>query len=107
MTCCRHVFLLTRRQGVYRMGMPSLRRQWTADDLDELPDDGNRYEVIDGELFVTPAPTWRHQDAVVELASQLRTYLKLERVGHALVSPADIRFSPKRAVQPDVFVTPL
>jgi Uma2 family endonuclease len=40
------------------MHMPTLKRQWTTDDLRDLPDDGNRYEVIDGELFVTPAPSW-------------------------------------------------
>jgi len=38
------------------MHMPAFRRQWTVDDLQDLPDDGQRYEVIDGELFVTPAP---------------------------------------------------
>jgi hypothetical protein len=49
------------------MHMPQLARQWTVDDVHALPDDGNRYEVIDGELFVTPAPRLRHQEAVVEL----------------------------------------
>ena len=43
------------------MHMPTLKRQWTTDDLRDLPDDGNRYEVIDGELFVTPTPSWKHQ----------------------------------------------
>ena len=35
------------------MHMPSFKRQWTVDDLQDLPDDGNRYAVIDGALFVT------------------------------------------------------
>ena len=43
------------------MVMPNLKRQWTVAERDKLPDDGNRYEVIDGELFVTSAPAWRHQ----------------------------------------------
>lgn len=34
---------------------------WTSADLELLPDNGNRYEIIDGELFVTRAPGWRHQ----------------------------------------------
>jgi len=38
------------------MGMPETARRWTADMVRALPDDGNRYEVIDGELFVTPDP---------------------------------------------------
>jgi Uma2 family endonuclease len=89
------------------MHMPTLRRVWTARDLDDLPDDGNRYEVIDGELFVTPAPAWRHQDAVLQLARLLADYLGPERVGHTIIAPADVVFSPKRAVQPDLFVVPL
>ena len=40
------------------MEMPSAERVWLAADLANLPDDGNRYEVIDGELHVTPAPRW-------------------------------------------------
>ena len=46
--------------------MPAFRRQWTVDDLQDLPDDGQRYEVIDGELFVTPSPSYDHQDGVGE-----------------------------------------
>jgi Uma2 family endonuclease len=89
------------------MYMPALNQEWTVDDLLDLPDDGNRYEVIDGELFVTPAPALRHQEAMFELAVLLRNYLRQQRVGHAFVAPADVTFSQRRAVQPDVFVTPL
>src|SRR5512133_2851364 len=89
------------------MHMPTLKRRWTADDLRELPDDGNRYEVIDGELFVTPAPSLRHQEAVAQMYMALAAYLRTERVGHPFASPADVIFSPRRGVQPDVFVAPL
>ncbi|HEY4217137.1 MAG TPA: Uma2 family endonuclease [Gemmatimonadaceae bacterium] len=87
--------------------MPKLERHWTVADRDELPDDGNRYEVIDGELFVTPAPALRHQEAVAQLYRLLAGYLEHDRVGHAFIAPADVVFSPNRGVQPDVFVTPL
>ncbi|MEO5814880.1 MAG: Uma2 family endonuclease [Gemmatimonadaceae bacterium] len=87
--------------------MPQLTRRWTVEDVHALPDDGSRYEVIDGELFVTPSPRWRHQYAVTELYTLVRDYLKRERVGHPLVAPADVVFSPVRLVQPDVFVVPL
>ena len=89
------------------MHMPTLRRRWTVADLDDLPDDGNRYEVIDGELFVTPSPSLRHQDAVGCLHLLLSGYLDVEQVGHPYVSPGEIVFSPHRGVQPDVFVIPL
>ncbi|MGH7617733.1 MAG: Uma2 family endonuclease [Gemmatimonadaceae bacterium] len=87
--------------------MPTLKRRWTVADLEDLPDDGNRYEVIDGELLVTPSPALRHQVAVGELYARLRDYLLRERVGHAFVAPGDITFSLTRRVQPDVFVVPL
>jgi Uma2 family endonuclease len=89
------------------MYMPNLKRLWTVDDLHDLPDDGNRYEVIDGELFVTPAPSWPHQRATLLLARLLAEYLATEAVGEVLVSPADVTFSRVRTVQPDVFVVPL
>lgn len=89
------------------MVMPHLKRQWTVTDRDALPDDGNRYEVIDGELFVTPAPAWRHQEAVFRLHRLLADYTERERIGHAFEAPADVVFSSKRAVQPDLFVVPL
>ena len=88
------------------MVMPNLKRRWTVAERDELPDDGNRYEVIDGELFVTTAPSFMHQRAVSQLYRLLAAYLDREPVGEALVAPADIVFSPRRGVQPDVFVLP-
>ena len=89
------------------MHMPQLARYWTVDDLYDLPDDGNRYEVIDGELFVTPAPSLRHQRAVAELWRILDRYLDKLGIAEAFFSPADIQFSSSRLVQPDVFVLPL
>jgi Uma2 family endonuclease len=89
------------------MHMPALKRYWTVDDLDDLPDDGRRYEVIDGDLFVTPAPSFNHQAAVGALYRRIAEYLERERIGYVFVSPADVTFSPKRSVQPDVFVVPL
>jgi Uma2 family endonuclease len=87
--------------------MPTLGRRWTADDLRDLPDDGNRYEVIDGDLLVTPAPSWQHQRAVLELARRLQDYLAMHAVGDVLIAPADVAFSPTRVVEPDLFVVPL
>ena len=86
--------------------MPMVKRQWTFDDLEDLPDDGNRYEIIDGELFVTPSPAWPHQQAIAELYKLVDAYLRSVPVGFAYFAPADVVFSPRRAVQPDLFVVP-
>ncbi|HPV76950.1 MAG TPA: Uma2 family endonuclease, partial [Gemmatimonadaceae bacterium] len=81
------------------------RRDWTADELPALPDDGNRYEIVDGELLVTPAPSLVHQDAVGELLLLLAPYARRNDL-HCIIAPAEVRFSPNRVVQPDVFVVP-
>lgn len=88
------------------MVMPTLRRDWTVEERDALPDDGNRYEVIDGELVVTPAPAWRHQGACLELARLFADYLDRERIGYVFGSPIDVVFSRRRALQPDLAVVP-
>ena len=89
------------------MPMPRLRRRWTVADLQHLPDDGRRYEVIDGELYVTPAPAWKHQAAAGDLHRLIVDYLARHRVGYAFMAPADVTFSDRRGVQPDLFVVPL
>ena len=88
------------------MAMPATTR-WTAEMVRALPDDGKRYEVIDGELFVTPSPTLRHQEAVLQMAKRLAAYLEEHSVGRVFVSPADITFPDGSLTQPDVFVAPL
>jgi Uma2 family endonuclease len=80
---------------------------FTADMVRALPDDGRRYEVVHGELLVTPAPRLWHQELAVRLCGALTEYLSAEPVGHALMSPADISWAPDTLVQPDVFVAAL
>src|SRR5713101_3981628 len=55
------VHLPPARRAEHNMGMPETAERWTAAMVRALPDDRNRYEVIEGELFVTPAPSWPHQ----------------------------------------------
>lgn len=90
------------------MAMPALdHRYWTAADVRDLPDDGNLYECIDGDLLVTPAPRGRHQLAVRELFRALDAYVRWVGVGELLWSPADVELEPGSLVQPDLFVTRL
>src|SRR5947208_12365189 len=98
--------LLTPRRGADTMGMAA-PIYWTADMVRQLPDDGNRYEVVYGELLVTPAPRVNHQLLVSRLAFALAKYLEHEPVGVMLTSPADISWGQDVLVQPDVFVVPL
>ena len=80
---------------------------WTADMVRALPDDGNRYEVVWGELLVTPAPRPWHQIVLGRLQFALQKHLEHNRSAYLLASPADISWSPDVLVQPDLFVVPL
>ena len=80
---------------------------YTAEMVRALPNDGKRYEVVHGELFVTPAPQAVHQLVVRRLTVALDGYLARHGVGAVFSSPADISWSQDTMVQPDVFVVDL
>ena len=93
------------------MGMPNTAgsemrdpRRWTRDMVLALPDDGRRYELVDGELLVTPAPRGLHQRAVLELFRRLDPYVRTHRLGAVCLSPADLTLRSAQLVQPDLFV---
>src|SRR2546428_2321544 len=88
------------------MGMRQATQRWTEEGAGALPADGNRYEVVAGELFVTPAPNFDHQAAVLSVAMRLAPDVAAHRLGYALTSPADIQFDEGDLVPPHVFVTP-
>ncbi len=80
---------------------------YTAAMVRELPEDGNRYEVVRGELLVTPAPRPWHQIVLKRLYDALNSYLEREPAGVLLFSPADISWGDDDVlVQPDLFVVP-
>lgn len=93
------------------MAMPAVKRRWTAREvralIDQNPLATPRYELVDGELLVTPSPNTPHQRAVLALAAAVRDYLKRYPVGEVLVSPFDVELEPGLLVQPDVFVVPM
>lgn len=82
----------------------ALRRFLTADDLASLPDDGNRYEIIGGQLLLSPSPNSRHQKVSFKLTGALDTYLTNSQSGEGFSAPMDVRLSPDDVVQPDLLV---
>jgi Uma2 family endonuclease len=86
------------------MAMPAARH-FTAADLATMPDDGLRYEVVRGELLVTPAPIPPHQKLVTRLMLLLGRYLEAHGMADQLrTSPADLTLGPDTLVQPDLLV---
>ncbi len=88
------------------MGMPDLARRWTREEVLALPDDGNRYELLDGELLVSPSPRPLHQLALDALYDRLQPYVRQHQLGRTLHSPADLDFRSGQLLQPDLFVYP-
>lgn len=78
--------------------------QWTYKEYAAIPEDGHRYEVVDGVLYMAPSPSSNHQDIVLAIASYLRFYMKNTSLGKAYVAPLDLELSYGNIVQPDVFV---
>lgn len=81
--------------------------EWTYEDYLELPDDGCRYEIIGGVLYMTNAPDIDHQFAVVKIVSQLESFVTQNSLGYVLTAPFEVHLSDEsRPVQPDVLFIP-
>ncbi len=78
---------------------------WTLAELDRLPDDGNKYEIVDGELFVTPAPSPAHEQLASVLHGILAPYVRAHRLGHVYTPRAVVRADGSE-VEPDLMVRP-
>lgn len=87
------------------MGMVATIPRYTVSDLERFPDDGNRYELLDGMLLVTPAPNFAHEVVIARLAAILSD--AVQRPGHALVlTHGAVRLPPGTQLEPDILVVP-
>ena len=84
------------------MGKTAQRTRITCDDFVKLPDDGKRYEVMDGDLIVSPSPVLRHQRIVGRMFRLLADHVETHDLGEVVVSPMDVVFSEDNILQPDV-----
>jgi Uma2 family endonuclease len=87
------------------MHMALRTRRWTRTDLDRMPEDGNTYEVIRGELFVTPPPSVSHQDVILRLTDLLFPYVSSKHIGRVHFPRSVVVFEGSQA-EPDMMVLP-
>jgi len=80
----------------------AVQHRLTHRDLDDAPDDGNRWEIVDGELYVSPFPTPAHQRAVTKLVKILSTFVDDHRLGEVFTSNLKVVLDDGTAVGPDV-----
>ena len=82
---------------------PPPRDRWTYEDYKRLPDDGWRYEVIEGELYMSPTPRTRHQRISARLAFAMTRFAQAQHLGEVLYAPIDVRLGElANPVQPDI-----
>jgi len=74
----------------------------TYDDYCDLPNDRNRYEILGGELSVTPAPSTKHQKISGRLYLILAQYVVAKQLGEVYAAPTDLILAPTTVVQPDL-----
>jgi len=86
------------------MGMALSVPQYTVADLDLLPDDGNRYEVLAGTLLVTPSPGSAHQGVAARLCAMFGSHLLAGDV--QVFSPGVVTLPPLTQLEPDFLVVP-
>lgn len=106
-----HAELPYHRDAEQVMPMPSIQpHRWTVREVSQLIDQRPgylpRYELVDGELLVTSAPSNRHQRVLFELAICLRTYVRQQRRGEVLLGPVDLRLRRGTRFEPDLCVVP-
>lgn len=77
------------------------RITWTTANIALFPEDGNHYEIINGELFVTRTPNWKHQKAATRMSTALDSWSEVSQLGEVVQSPGII-FSDADNVIPDV-----
>jgi Uma2 family endonuclease len=90
-----------RRTGPGGNVMAVIRPIFTEEDLETTPDDGKRYEIIEGDWVVSPAPTFTHQSIVFAFANLL---FRAQQAGYGrgVTSPVDVVFGPHDVTQPDL-----
>jgi len=77
--------------------------QWAYADYLRLPDDGKRYEIIEGVLYVANAPSVEHQFVVMKISGQVDSFVSQHRLGMVLTAPIEVHLSgTTRPVQPDI-----
>jgi len=78
------------------------KKIYSYQDYLELPDDRNRYEIIEGELIMSPAPFTIHQEIIGTIYFEIRKFIQTEKTGKVFLAPTDVILSGFNIVQPDI-----
>jgi len=85
------------------MHMATKTKRWTLEEVHSLPDDGNKYELVRGELFVTPPPSFEHETVIARLSRHLDRYVEANGLGLVYHARSVMRFEGSE-VEPDIMI---
>jgi Uma2 family endonuclease len=83
--------------------LPTTHRRMTAEEYFRLPEGPPYFQLIDGELFMSPSPNFFHQEVVGNIYAAIRNYLRSVSLGKVILAPSDVHFDGGNVYQPDVF----
>jgi Uma2 family endonuclease len=76
--------------------------RFLASDIWDAPDNGKKYEVIDGELYVSPSPLWVHQLQLGNLYEFVKTWVRVHRLGYVVPAPTGVVLDDENGLEPDI-----
>jgi Uma2 family endonuclease len=84
--------------------MATTVKRLTYDELEAIPQerDGDRHEIINGELIVTPSPIPNHQDVSANISYALQQFVRARKLGKVFSAPIDVRLTPDNVLNPDI-----
>jgi len=83
--------------------LPTTHQRMTADEFRHLPEGPPYFQPIKGELFMSPAPRWQHQQIALNIASAIREHLRSHPVGKVTIAPSDVELGSTEVYEPDVY----
>lgn len=83
--------------------LPTTHRRMTADEYFRLPEGPPYFQLIKGELFMSPSPNFYHQEIVGNLFTSLNAFVRKNQLGKVIVAPSDVELGQKNVFQPDIY----
>src|SRR5439155_5763685 len=83
--------------------LPTTHRQMTASEYKQLPEGPPHFQLVDGELYMSPSPNFFHQEILGNLFALLHSFVRRHRLGKVIAAPSDVELTARDVYQPDIY----